>query len=364
MGIMEEYGQARSKYPAGELNQITDVPGVSIGHCTLRDGSVQTGVTAVIPHPGNCFREKCVAAAHVINGFGKGAGLMQIQELGTLETPILLTNTMSIGTVSTALTRYMLEKNPDIGVTTTSVNPVVLECNDGRLNDIRGMHVTEEHARMALENAENSAGSAFEEGAVGAGAGMICYGLKGGIGSSSRIITVKYRAKDAEGNLLTDKHYTVGTLVLSNFGRISDLVVYGEALGEKIEDIQKEAARKEKETGSVIVIVATDAPLSARQLGRVARRAQNGIARTGATTAGDSGEAVVCFSTANKQNHYPKGGAGSICTAEYLHEYYLDAVFAAVSESVEESIISSLMHADIDKAIEGKVHSLKEYPVF
>lgn len=382
MGIVGEYDRVRAKYPAGELDLITDVPGVSVGHCTIQDGGVQTGVTAVIPHAGNCFREKCVAATHVINGFGKSAGLMQIDELGTHETPILLTNTMSVGTVSTALIRYMLAGNPDIGMTTGSVNPVVLECNDGRLNDIRGMHVTEEHARKALENAEKNAGKVaeaggaagrFEEGAVGAGTGMMCYGLKGGIGSASRVVTICSKAGTChEGEAPEKMTFTVGTLVLTNFGKLPELTVYGDPVGERIAGLQAEvkeaegqraaeAGKMQREIGSIIVVIATNAPLSSRQLGRVARRAQNGIARTGSVTAGGSGEVVVSFSTANKISHYPNEAGQAFCTAKYLREDYLDDIFAAVTESVEESIISSMLHAEIDPAVEGKVHSLREY---
>ncbi len=335
MGIGREYGWEFGTMKKGERDLITDVPGVTVGHCTLQDGKIQTGVTAIVPHPGNCFRSKCFAAVHVINGFGKSAGLMQIRELGTLETPILLTNTLSVGTVSTALIRYMLEDNPDIGVTTGTVNPLVLECNDGGLNDIRGMHVEERHAFEALRAADGE----FEEGAVGAGTGMRCYGLKGGIGSSSRRI-------DAGGN-----EYTLGTLVLTNFGALRDLRIAGRPIGKEF------AGLPSPDRGSVITIVATDLPLSSRQLGRVSRRAQNGLARTGTITGTGSGEVVVCFSTANRVNHYP---SGPICQAAYLHEDYMDTVFRAVAESVEESVISSLLHAKTTPDTAPKIRTLSE----
>lgn len=355
MGIPAEFGIKIGKNPAGRLNQITDVPGVSVAHVTLRQGSIQTGVTAVFPHPGNCFREKCPAAAHVINGFGKSVGLIQVQELGTIETPLLLTNTFSVGTASTALIRYMLEENPDIGTTTGSVNPVVFECNDSNLNDIRGMHVTEEHVRLALSLAKEAC-AAFEEGAVGAGTGMVCYGLKGGIGSASRLI-------DIGGTT-----YTLGALVLTNFGKLHELVISGKQVGETIKEKIEEKNREEVEAcgirnddperGSVIVLIATDIPLSTRQLGRISRRAQNGIARTGSITANGSGEIVLSFSTANKISHYPESDT---CKAEFLHEERMDAVFAAVCDAVEESIISSLLHAEVDDALTGKISSLKCY---
>ena len=185
MGIEAKWksrGIRVGKLPCGPLDKISDVPGVTVGHCTLADGEVQTGVTALLPHQGDIFHDKVMAASHVINGFGKTTGLVQIDELGTLETPILFTNTLSVGTVETALVKYMLDKNPDICETTGSVNPVVCECNDSGLNDIRGLHVTEENVRAALADCRAD----FAEGAVGAGRGMRCHGLKGGIGSASR----------------------------------------------------------------------------------------------------------------------------------------------------------------------------------
>ena len=214
MGIESEWknrGIRVGKLPCGPLDKISDVPGVTVGHCTLADGEVQTGVTALLPHPGDIFHDKVMAASHVINGFGKTTGLVQIEELGTLETPILFTNTLSVGTVETALVKYMLDRNPDICETTGSVNPVVCECNDSGLNDIRGLHVTEENVWAALADCRAD----FAEGAVGAGRGMRCHGLKGGIGSASRVVE------------LDGKPYTIGALVLSNHAVFDDLVVAG-----------------------------------------------------------------------------------------------------------------------------------------
>ena len=186
--------ELKNKYEKGKRNLITDVPGVKVGHVTLQDEGkhIHTGVTAVFPHEENLFKEKVPAAVSVINGFGKSAGLIQIEELGNIETPILMTNTFGVGTALNALTRYMLEQNPDIGVTTCTVNGVVTECNDGELNDIRGMHLTEADVRKALE----TAGEKFEEGAVGGGTGMICMGMKGGIGSASRIVEIDEKKYD------------------------------------------------------------------------------------------------------------------------------------------------------------------------
>ena len=183
MGIAgNKWGFTVGRLPHGPLDKISDVPGVTVGHCTLAEGNIQTGVTALLPHQGDVFHDKLLAASYVINGFGKTTGLVQIDELGTLETPILFTNTLSVGTVETALVKYMLARNPDICETTGSVNPVVCECNDSGLNDIRGLHVTEEHVFAALADCKAD----FAEGAVGAGRGMRCHGLKGGIGSASR----------------------------------------------------------------------------------------------------------------------------------------------------------------------------------
>lgn len=267
MGVESRYKFQFGYMEHGARNLITDVPGVRVGHTTLHHGEIHTGVTAILPHGGDLFHDKCVAAAHVINGFGKSAGLVQVQELGTLETPILLTNTLSVGTASTALVEYMLERNDDIGVKTGTVNPIVMECNDGHLNDIRGLHVTRAHARAALD----AVAETFEEGAVGAGAGMSCYSLKGGIGSASR----KF---ELYGNT-----YTVGTLLLTNFGTLRDLTIAGEHVGARLYAENRKAAEQDK--GSVIIVIATDAPLSARQLERAAKRAQSGLARTAASPA-------------------------------------------------------------------------------
>ena len=224
MGIDAKWNLTIGRLPHGARNKISDVPGVTVGHCTLADGNVHTGVTALLPHPGDVFHDKVLAASHVINGFGKTTGLVQIDELGTLETPILFTNTLSVGTVETALVKYMLQRNPDICETTGSVNPVVCECNDSGLNDIRGLHVTEEHVFAALADCRAD----FAEGAVGAGRGMRCHGLKGGIGSSSRFVE------------LDGKMYTIGALVLSNHAIFDDLIVAGTPIRKLLEDVAKE----------------------------------------------------------------------------------------------------------------------------
>ena len=327
------------KLPKGKNNLITDVKGVKVGHKTLDNGNIKTGVTAIIPHSDNIFREKLICSSYVINGFGKSIGLVQINELGTLETPIILTNTLSVGTCSTALVKYMLKENEDIGVTTGTVNPVVCECNDGYLNDIRGLHVKEEDVFDAIENAEIN----FKEGNIGAGTGMSCYQLKGGIGSASRVLK------------LDDKEYTIGSLVLSNFGLKEDLLVDGIKVGEKI--LEKESEELEK--GSIIIILATDIPMNERQLKRIAKRVPIGLARTGSHIGNGSGDIVIAFSTANRIKHYEDKDIVSI---KIINENIIDKIFRGVIECVEEAVISSLLHSE--KTIgtsEHKRESLKKY---
>lgn len=336
MGVQSSFGFTLGRMEKGKLNKITDVPGVRVGHVTRHEGGINTGVTAILPHTGDMFHDKCPAASHVINGFGKSIGLVQVNELGTIETPLLLTNTLSVGTAATALVKYMLERNADIGCDTGTVNPMVFECNDGHLNDIRGLHVTEQNALDALANAADD----FEEGAVGAGSGMSCYSLKGGIGSASRVF-------ELYGN-----KYTVGALLLTNFGTLRDLTIGGERVGERLYQKKEaeKAAAEQQDKGSVIIIIATDAPVSARQLQRVARRAQSGIARTGSISGNGSGEIALAFTTANRIPHYsPK----KPIAANVLFEDDMDLMFRAAIECVEESVISSLTHAEHTKGFRG-----------
>nr|WP_184310438.1 P1 family peptidase [Anaerosolibacter carboniphilus] len=325
----------------GAKNAITDVRGVKVGHYTLKNGAIQTGVTAILPHNGNLFQEKVMAAVHVINGFGKSIGTVQIEELGTIETPIILTNTLSVGTVGDALVEFMLEHNEDIGITTGTVNPVVCECNDGYLNDIRGRHVKKEHVLSAIQRAEEE----FQEGDVGAGTGMSCYGLKGGIGTASRIIS------------LGKKDYTLGVLVLSNFGRKEDLMIDGVKADRMIKEVQREADNLEK--GSVIIIVATDIPLTERQLKRILKRTSVALSRTGSYVGNGSGDIALGFTTAHRIKHYEKS---PIVTVEMLNENEIDEVFRAVAEATEEAILNSMICAERTVGRAGHTRaSLKEY---
>lgn len=326
------------KIKKGEKNSITDVAGVKIGHVTLDNGDVKTGVTAILPHGGNIFKEKVVAATYVINGFGKSVGLVQIDELGTIETPIVMTNTLSVGTCTTALVKHILKENEDIGTSTGTVNSVVCECNDGWLSDIRGLHVKEEHVFEALEKASDIC----EEGAVGAGTGMRCFGLKGGIGTSSRIVE------------LDSKEYTLGVLVLSNFGSLEGLTVNGTNLGEKILDIESS-----EDKGSIITVIATDIPLNERQLKRLCKRVPAGLARTGSYYGNGSGDIVFAFTTANRVNHYKEK---DIVHMKIIHEDRIDSIFKAVVEATEEAVISSMLHGKTTTGINGRTaKSLCEY---
>lgn len=334
MGIEAKWksrGIRVGKLPCGPLDKISDVPGVTVGHCTLADGEVQTGVTALLPHQGDIFHDKVMAASHVINGFGKTTGLVQIDELGTLETPILFTNTLSVGTVETALVKYMLDKNPDICETTGSVNPVVCECNDSGLNDIRGLHVTEENVRAALTDCRAD----FAEGAVGAGRGMRCHGLKGGIGSASRVVE------------LDGKQYTIGALVLSNHAVFDDLVV----AGTPIQSLLDAHIPPHEDKGSIITVLATDIPLSERQLRRLCHRALVGLSRTGSFCGNGSGEIVIAFTTANRVPHYSEK---AILPMGMLHDDAINPLFRAVTECVEESVLSSLLHAETVTGYHGR----------
>ncbi len=342
MGILHpERFPLYARYRKGERNLISDVAGVTVGHVTLRseDGRINTGVTAVLPHPGNVFREKLFAGASVINGFGKTAGLVQLKELGTLESPIFLTNTLSVGTVLTAGVKYSLEQNPEIGVSTGTVNVLVTECNDGKLNDIRGLHVTEADALQAIANASAD----FAEGPVGGGTGMRMMGLKGGIGSASRLVPIG------------DKTYTVGALVMTNYGPKQCLNIAGDRVGLRV----GAAEQREKDRGSCILLIATDAPLIDRQLTRVANRAAHAMARTGTFSANGSGDIAIAFSTANKIEHFNTEKTKSITM---LYDEELDPIFEASVEALEEALLSSLDHGETVDGYLTRAYALADYP--
>lgn len=313
---------------AGSRNAITDVPGVTVGHATLAEGAVQTGVTVVRPHPGDPYRDRVPAASVVLNGFGKSIGFVQVEELGVLETPIALTNTFSVASIAQAQIRQCVAANPQCGRRLPTVNPLVLECNDGYLNDIQAMAVMEQHYLDACA----SAGLAVAEGAVGGGRGMSSFGVKGGIGTASRRVTA---ASGAE--------FTVGALVLSNFGKPAQLILAGHAVGRELAERLSAASAGEPENGSIILLIATDAPLDARQLRRLALRAGAGLARTGSVFGHGSGDMALAFSTAYT---LPLDSTRPMPIVAMLHDALLDPLFQAVADSVEQAIIHSLWTAE------------------
>ena len=322
--------------PAGPRDAISDVGEIRVGHVTLDLGAIQTGVTVVVPHAGDPFAEKIPAAAAVLNGFGKSVGLIQVDELGVFETPIALTNTFAVGTVMQAQIRAAMAAHPKLGREWATVNPLVFECNDGYLNDIRALAVTEEHYRTALENAAAD----FVQGGVGAGRGMSAFELKGGIGTASR------RAGD----------YTVGALVLANYGRLGTLTLAGRPLGPTLTRSTKRGDDAEK--GSIIMLLATDAPLDARQLRRLALRAGAGLARTGSVFGHGSGDIALAFSTAYTLPHLPER---PMPTLAMLHETRLDPLFYAAADATEQAIIHALWHAEPVRGRDGhKRRTLRE----
>ena len=322
----------------GERNSIADVPGVTVGHCTVDNDRHKTGVTVVMPCEDDIFKRKMVAACHVLNGFGKTTGLMQIQELGTLESPIALTNTLNVGLVHDALVEHLCQTAEKNGYAIRSVNPVVAECNDASLNDIRHRAVGQTEVFAAIA----SASADFEQGDVGAGKGMTCHDLKGGIGSASRIIEI--------GN----QRYTLGVLALTNHGSLSDLTIGGKNIGA---DIERQIREDTPDEGSCILILATDLPVSSRQLGRILRRCSVGLARLGSFIGHGSGEVFIGFSTANR---VPE--EADCFSLNCIHESHINTAFRAAAEATEEAILQSMLHAKTVTGYSGKVRrSLAEF---
>ena len=355
---IRDAGVIVGELPCGQRNKITDVPGVTVGHCTIDSENHHTGVTVVMPCRQNIFANKLLAASYVWNGFGKTAGLVQIQELGTLETPIALTNTLNVGLMQDALVEYMVRRCREDGVTMKSINPVVGECNDSRLNDICERAVKEEHLMQAIQSAgEDShvraameqAGTDFDEGDVGAGKGMVCHDLKGGIGSASRVIE------------LDGKTYTLGLLVQSNHGRMSDLTIAGRNIGREIAEqikAREEQLQPECDKGSIMMIAATDLPVSERQLGRILRRASVGLARLGSFVGHGSGEIMIGFSTA----HSVRYDEEQVRRMDVMPEGKIDLAFRAIAECAEEAVLDSMYCAEAMTGFEGHhVACLREF---
>lgn len=345
-----EFGVRIGRHQPGAVNAITDVPGVLVGQQTVSfgdgdlrpgHGPARTGVTVILPHPGNLFQDKVPAAIHVINGFGKCMGIEQVDELGTLEGPIALTSTLCVGRVTDALVTHAIRENPQIGITSSTVNPVVGECSDAYLNDIQGRHVTEEHVLAAIDCA---AGGLVPEGAVGAGTGMVTFGFKGGIGTASRVLPA------ALGG------FTVGVLVLSNFGLRHQLMIDGVPVGQALS-----VRRDVPERGSIMMIVATDAPMLDRGLRRIARRAGVGLARTGSMVGHGSGDVVIAFSS-SPEVRLPQVSPELTLPLSIVAEGpivgdlpLIDSLFEATAEATEEAILNSLFKATTTIGRDGHV---------
>ena len=324
-------------YTPGPLNAITDVAGVTVGQTTLISGAgplkpglgpIRTGVTVVIPRD-DVWHKKVPAGSFVLNGTGEMTGLAWISESGFLEYPIALTNTLNVPRVANGVMNWMIARYPEIGITDDTLTPVVAECDDGRLNDIQGRHVSEADVVQALDSASSGV---VQEGSVGAGTGMVSYGFKGGIGTSSR------RLPEIEGN------YTIGVLVNANHGRRPELAMDGVPVGRLYEAVPPvaQALSPGQSEGSIIIIVATDAPLDSRQLTRLAKRAALGLARTGSTARHGSGDFMLAFSTANVIPHYPKDRT---YTLTQLADTHMNPLITATVEATEEAILNALTMA-------------------
>ena len=335
-----DLGVPLGRFRTGRWNAITDVAGVKVGHSTvIRGGSqlrvgrgpVRTGVTAILPNPSNVFEERVVGGGFILNGAGEVSGMTQLMEWGLIETPIFLTNTLSVGAVSDAAVKWMIEKFPGIGGEHDVIIPLVGECDDSWLNDIAGRHVKEQHVYEAISTASDGP---VAEGSVVGGTGMITCDFKAGIGTSSR------RLPETLGG------YTVGVLVMSNFGEMRQLRVGGLPVGEMLEERYGNLPRRERSYGSIIAVIATDAPLISHQLNRVAKRAALGIGRVGSSAMHGSGEIVLAFSTANM---VPRETRKMVYRMKILLDQRLDPLYEAVIEATEEAILNALCAArDMD----------------
>jgi len=337
---MREFGIKTGILKPGKLNAITDVEGVKVGHVTLIKGkNIRTGVTAILPHEGNIYQEKVPAAIYAANGYGKLMGYTQVEELGNIETPIILTNTLSVPTAADAVIDYTLSLPGNEEV--FSVNAVVGETNDGWLNDIRGRHVKKEHVLEAIKKAKSGP---VEEGCVGAGTGTVCYDYKGGIGTASRVLP------ESRGG------YTVGVLVQTNHGGV--LQINGYPVGIKLGRYYMKRDVEEREEGSCMMVVATDAPLSSRNLKRLAKRALLGIPRTGGFYSGGSGDYAIAFSTA-KGLRIAHSSRDLTRKVEILENRHMSPLFLAAAEAAEEAILNSLFKAvDMEGMAGRKIDAL------
>jgi D-aminopeptidase len=347
-----EFGIRIGRFEPGPLNAITDVGDVRVGQVTLiagdgplvpGQGPVRTGVTVILPHGGNLFLDKVPGAVHIVNGFGKCMGQEQVDELGTIEGPIALTGTMNVGLVTDAVIAYGIRENPGLGIDTSTINPVVGECSDQHLNDIQGRHVREEHVFAAIDGATRGP---VEEGSVGAGTGMTAFGYKGGIGTASRVTPAQYGG------------WVVGALVLANYGRRDQLRIDGVPVGLEL----AEETTRVPERGSIMIVVATDAPLLDRGLRRIARRAGIGLARTGSIAGHGSGDYIIAFSAA-EQVRIPHHPASPVQQMQVLIDSgsAIDALFQATVEATEEAILNALFRATTVTGRDG--HSIPALPL-
>jgi D-aminopeptidase len=339
-----ELGVPLGRYRTGRWNAITDVAGVKVGHSTIVEGEgplvvgqgpVRTGVTCVLPNPENVFEQRVVGGGFILNGAGEVSGMTQLMEWGLIETPIFLTNTLSVGAVSDAAVQWMVRKYPGIGGEHDVIIPLVGECDDSWLNDIAGRHVKERHVVEAIEAARDGP---VAEGSVGGGTGMITCDFKAGIGTSSR------KLAEAQGG------YTVGVLVMSNFGVMRQLRVGGLPVGELLEARHGRLPRRERSYGSIIAVIATDAPLATHQLNRLAKRAALGIGRVGSSAMHGSGEILLAFSTANM---VPRETRKMVYRMKILLDPRLDPLYEAVIDATEEAILNALCAAPEMEGVNG-----------
>ena len=332
MKRIRDYGIIIGNGKTGRLNKITDVPGVKVGHYTLKDEKHNTGITVVLPCEDNPFINKVMATSYIINGYGKTQGLVQIEELGYIETPIVLTSTLNVGKIHDSIVSYMIEECNKENEEILSINPIVGEVNDSPLNDVQDRLLGEKELKEAISNAKID----FEEGSIGGGTGTVCLGVKGGIGSSSRI------------TIIDGKIYTIGVLVQTNYGGVNDLIIDGVKVGEKIKN---KLDKIEDNKGSIMIVVATDLPVSERQLKRIIKRTEVGLVRTGSTIGNDSGDVVIGFTTANRLN---KVENNHIREYKSITEDKINYVFKQVADATEEAILNSLATAQTTTYYKGK----------
>ncbi|MGI8855363.1 MAG: P1 family peptidase [Thermomicrobiales bacterium] len=351
---LRDLGITIGTQPTGAYNAITDVPGVRVGHTTMihgdgalrvGEGPARTGVTAIHPHEGSVFQQMIPASIAILNGAGEITGRSQVDEYGLIETPILITNTLSVGAVHKGCVEWLTEHEPSLG-TRDFVIPVVAETFDGFLNDVAGQHVTREHVFAALDDAT---GGPVAEGNVGGGTGMMLFGFKGGAGTSSRVVPVGGR------------DYTVGVYVQGNFGRRENLLVDGVPVGLEITDLTPERGApppEERRDGSIIVVIGTDAPLTDRQMGRLCRRGMLGLGRVGATATHGSGDLLIAFSNA-PGNRIDRFEERALLTTTFLNDTQINDLFQATIEATAEAVLNALVAAETMTGRDGNTaHAL------